>query len=257
MRIFAVSAYYSYKALFRWIQWQQYLFQKTLFPLVQLSFFALAGVYGGGQPLAFYLVGNAIAVAFRPMFAITQAIEEERNQGTLPYLVAAPVSRTVLFFARAALHAVDGMGDVLLAFGFAVLVFGLDLPPSSWPGLLAVVAVASLTASGLGFFLGAVAYLVLDAAFLGNLVMFLLLLLTGANIPLAELPPFAAAIGEALPLTRSVAAARLYQSGAPLADGLPLLLGDLAVGAAWALAGLALFTWVETQARRRGTLEGV
>lgn len=97
----------------------------------------------------------------------------------------------------------------------------------------------------------------LDAAFLGNLVMFLLLLLTGANIPLAELPPFAAAIGEALPLTRSVAAARLYQSGAAFADGLPLLLGDLAVGTAWALAGLALFTWVETQARRRGTLEGV
>jgi ABC-2 type transport system permease protein len=257
MRLFAVSAYYSYKALFRWLQWQQYLFQKTLFPLVQLSFFALAGVYGGGQPLSFYLVGNAIAVAFRPMFAVTTAIADERSQGTLPYLVASPASRTVLFFARAALHAVDGMGDVLLAFAFAVLVFGLDLPPSSWPGLLAAVAVASVTACGLGFFVGAVAYLVLDALFLANLVMFGLLLLTGANIPLAELPGPVAALGTALPLTRSVAAARLYQSGAPFVDGVPLLLGDLAVGGAWALAGLALFTWVETQARRRGSLEGV
>lgn len=257
MRLFAVSAYYSYKALFRWLQWQQYLFQKTLFPLVQLSFFALAGLYGGAQPAAFYLVGNTIAVAFRPMFAVTTAIEEERNQGTLPYLVAAPVSRSVLFFARAALHAIDGMGDVLIAFAFAALIFGLSLPPSSWPGLLLVVAVASVTASGLGFFLGAAAYLVLNASFLANFAMFVLLLLTGANIPLAELPPIAQTIGAALPLTRSVTAARLYQSGSPIEAGLPLLAGDLVVGAAWAVAGLALFTWVETQARRRGTLEGV
>lgn len=257
MRLFMVSAYYSYKALFRWLQWQQYLFQKTLFPLVQLSFFALAGVYGGGQPASFYLLGNTIAVAFRPMFAVTTAIEEERSQGTLPYLVAAPVSRSVLFFARAALHAVDGIGDILIAFAFAVLVFGLVLPASALPGLLAVVIVASVTASGLGFFLGAAAYLVLNASFLANLAMFVLLLLTGANIPLHELPAFAQVIAGSLPLTRSVAAARLYHSGAPFEAGMPLLLGDLAVGAAWAVAGLALFTWVETQARRRGTLEGV
>ena len=35
------------------------------------------------------------------------------------------------------------------------------------------------------------------------------------------------------------------------------LAGDLAIGIAWALAGLAVFQWVETQARRRGTLEGL
>lgn len=256
-RLFAVSAFYSYKALFRWLNWESYIFQKTLFPMVQLSFFALVGIYGGSQPLSFYLVGNAIAVAYRPLFAVTTAIEQERNQGTLPYLVAAPVRRSVLFFARAALHAVDGFADILIAFAFGVLVFGLALPASSWPGLLLVVAVASITASGLGFFLGAAAYLVLDAAFLANLAMFVLLLLTGANIPLSDLPPFAQAIAGALPLTRSVVAARLYQSGAPLEAGLPLLLGDLAIGVTWAFVGLALFTWVEVQARRRGTLEGV
>lgn len=257
IRLFLVSAYFSYKALFRWLQWESYLFQKTLFPLVQLSFFALAGIFGGGQPAAFYLVGNAIVVAFRPMFAVTLAIAEERAQGTLPYLVASPANRVVLFFARAALHAVDGIGDLALAFLFAVLVFGLDLSQTTWPTLIAAVAVASFAATGIGFFLGAAAYLVLDAAFLANVVMFGLLLLTGANIPLADLPGFAAALGLALPLTRSIAAARLAQAGAPFGDALPLLAGDLIVGIVWALAGLLLFQWIEAQARRRGTLEGV
>lgn len=87
--------------------------------------------------------------------------------------------------------------------------------------------------------------------------MFILLLLTGMNIPLSELPPFAAAIGEALPLTRSIAAARLYAAGAPIDAGLGLLAADLAIGAGYAVAGYFLFGWLETQARRRGRLEGV
>jgi len=84
-----------------------------------------------------------------------------------------------------------------------------------------------------------------------------ILLLSGANVPLSELPGFAAAAGEAMPLTRSIAAARLYAGGAPLEAGLGLLAGDLLVGAVYAVAGYALFTWLESTARRRGRLEGV
>jgi ABC-2 type transport system permease protein len=258
IRLFAFSAYYSYKALFRWLKWEAYVFQKTLFPLMQLSFFTLVGVFSAAQPAAFYLVGNAIVVAFRPMFAVATAIRDERAQGTLPYLVASPANRIVLFFARAALHAVDGILDVVLALVFAVAVFGLDLPLAAWPGVFAAVVVASFAACGIGFFLGALSYLALDVLFMGNMVMFGLLLLTGANVPLTDLPDAARAVSYALPLTRSVEAARLYQTGAAdLAAGLPLLAADLAIGAAWAIAGLALFSTVEFQARRRGTLEGV
>ena len=41
-----------------------------------------------------------------------------------------------------------------------------------------------------------------------------------------------------------------------LAAGLPLLAGDVVVATVWGLAGFALFQTLETQARRRGTLEG-
>ncbi len=39
--------------------------------------------------------------------------------------------------------------------------------------------------------------------------------------------------------------------------GIGLLLGDLAVGAAYGIAGYLVFTWLEAQARRHGRLEGV
>lgn len=257
MRLFAVNALYSYKALFRWQTPEAYLLQKMLFPLVQLAFFALIGQFGGSQPIAFYLIGNCIAVAFRPMFSITTAIADERSGGTLPYLIASPANRILLFFGRATFHVIDGMFDIVVAFIFAIFVFGLRLPESAWPGMLTAVFVASLAACGLGFFLGAVAYVVLDAVFLANLVMFALLLLTGANIPLAELPDPVRVLGEALPLTHTIAAARAYAAGADLGFGLPLLMADVILGIVWALGGFALFSFLELQARRKGTLEAV
>lgn len=256
IRLVAVNALYSFKALFRWQTPEAYLIQKMLFPLVQLIFFALIGLYGAAQPLSFYLIGNCIAVSFRPMFAITTAIAEERSGGTLLYLIGTPANRVVLFFGRAVFNVIDGMIDMAVAFVVAIALFGLRLPAESWPGIFLSIFVASLAACGLGFFLGALAYVVLDAAFLGNLLLFVFLLLTGANVPLTEFPPAIRALSEALPITHTIVAARGYAAGAPLVDGLPLLAGDLVIGTVWALGGFALFSWVEYQARSRGTLEG-
>lgn len=257
MRLFLATAYYGYRALFSWLHPSAYVAQKMGFPLLQLVFFTLVGRYGGGQPLEFYLIGNSVAVAFRPMFSIARAVYDERWQGTLPYLLASPANKVVLFLGRGTLYALDGTIDVAVAFLIAMLLFGLTLPLSSAPGLFAAILVATVAASGMGFFVGALAYVVLDTAFLGNTVLFMMLLFTGANVPLAELPPVAQAIGLAMPLTRTIAAARLYAGGADFWAGLPLLAADLAIGAAYSLLGVLLFRWLELQARTRGTLEGV
>jgi len=55
--------------------------------------------------------------------------------------------------------------------------------------------------------------------------------------------------------SRSRAASRLLVRGAELAEVVPLLLGELAVGLVYALLGFSLFSWFEFQAKRRGTLE--
>jgi len=257
MRLFFVTADYTFRAMFHWLRPVPYVVNRLLFPLVQLVFFALVGQYGGGQSLSFYLVGNAIGVATLSTFGVSQAVADERWQGTLSYLLGSPAPRVPVFFGRAAYHVVDGMLNMAAAFGLAVLVFGLRLPLEGLAGLVLSMLVATLALCGVGLLLGALAYIVLDALLLANWAMFILLLLTGMNVPLSELPGFAAAIGQALPLTRSIAAARLYAAGAPLDAGLGLLAGDLAIGVAYAVAGYFVFGWLELQSRRQGRLEGV
>jgi ABC-2 type transport system permease protein len=257
MRLFFVTADYSFRALFHWLRPVPYVVNRVLFPLVQLTFFALVGQYGGSQSLSFYLVGNAIGVATLSCFGVSQAVADERWQGTLSYILAAPAPRVPIFFGRAAYHVVDGMLNMAAAFLLAVLIFGLRLPLEGLAGLILAMLVATLAICGVGLLLGALAYIFLDAILLANWAMFILLLLTGMNVPLSELPPFAAAIGQALPLTRSIAAARMYAAGAPFEAGLGLLAADLAIGAVYAVAGFFLFGWLETQSRRQGRLEGI
>ena len=91
--------------------------------------------------------------------------------------------------------------------------------------------------------------------FVNNTVYFLLLIFSGANVPLAELPAWMQVISSALPLTRGIAAARSLIAGAPLAEVAPLLWGELGIGLMYAMVGYLFFAWVEVEAKRRGTLE--
>jgi ABC-2 type transport system permease protein len=257
MRTFAVTAWYTFLGLYHWMRPVPYVVNRFLFPLVQLVFFSLLGLYGGSQPMSFYLVGNCIGVAASAIFGVAGAIGDERQHGTLSYILASPAPRIPVFFGRAALHVVDGVINMAVAFAFAILVFGLRIEVGGLGGLLVAMLVGTIAVCGAGLLLGAVALVLLDAVILANWAMFILLMLTGMNVPLSDLPGFAAAIAQALPLTRSIAAARLYAAGAPLDAGLGLLAGDLALGAAYAVAGYMLFTWLEAQARRQGRLEGV
>jgi ABC-2 type transport system permease protein len=257
MRVFQSSAYYTYRGTLAWLTPAAFIGQKLLIPFGQVTFFSLIGQYGGSQPLDFYLIGNAMVLAASACMYIPLVINEERLIGTLQFLVVSPANRLALFTGRIAGHFLEGVLWILIAFGWAALVFGLEISASTWGGLLLAIGAASLAAAGLGLLLGGFSYLSLDASISLNGVIFVLLLVSGANIPVDELPGWLAAIGDFLPVTHSIEAARGIFAGEPFAEAAPLLATDIAIGTAYGVAGLALFGWLESQARRRGTLEGI
>jgi ABC-2 type transport system permease protein len=91
--------------------------------------------------------------------------------------------------------------------------------------------------------------------FVNNFVYFLLLIFSGANVRLNELPTWVQFISAGLPLTRGISAARLLVQGASFTDIAPLLLGELAIGIVYGILGYLLFAVLEVVAKRRGTLE--
>lgn len=257
LRLFWQGTVLSYVALFHWLQPGQYLSAKLIMPLAQMLFFVLLGSYAKGPgSAAFYIIGNAIQMtATNGIFGVTMSIGGERDAGTLPYLFGTPANRMMVFFGRAFMHILDGMLSVVIAFGWGVILLGLDLSRTDLPALGLTILITTLSTCGLGLLIGCLALVSVNVMFVNNTVYFLLLIFSGANVPLTDLPVWMQWISSALPLTRGIAAARSLISGAPLAEVAPLLWGELGIGLMYAVVGYLFFAWVEVEAKRRGTLE--
>jgi ABC-2 type transport system permease protein len=236
-----------------------YLASKVVMPLAQILFFTFLGMYASGSSNAdFYVIGNAIQLtAVSGIFGVTMSIGGDRLEGTLPYLLGAPANRLAMILGRAFMHILDGMLGVFLAFGWGAVLLGLDLRAANPAALLLVILVTTISTAGLGLLLGCLSLITRNVMFVNNSVYFLLLIFSGANVPIDRLPAWMQAISWSLPLTRGVASARRVIAGGTLRDVIGMLASELLLGAVYVLLGYALFHWFEVEAKRKGTLEAI
>ncbi len=257
LRLFWQGAILSYIALFHWMRPIQYVASKIVSPLAQIFFFVYLGTYATNSNNAtFYVVGNALQIAaVSGIFGMTMSIGGDRNNGTLGYILGTPANRLVVFMGRALMNILDGVLGVVIAFFWGITLMGLDLSHTSIPALALTILVTTISTCGLGLLLGCLSLITVNVMFVNNFVYFLLLIFSGANLPISQMPAWVRATSSVLPLTRGIAAARLLVQGASLAEVWPLLLGELAIGFMYSLLGYLLFAVFEVEAKRRGTLE--
>lgn len=258
LRMFLKGAWLAYLALFTWATPRNYLLAKIVAPLSQLLFCVYLGMAATGRDSAdFYLVGNALFMAsMNGIYGMTMVIGLERGNGTLPYVLGSPVNRSLLLLARAFFHILDGALLVVICLTCSFL-FGLNMSAANLPGLGLAILVVSLSICGAGILLGSISLVALNVTFINNTIFFLLLIFSGANIPLAQMPGWAQVISAGLPLTHGIQAARLFVSGSSSTNAWLLLGEECLIGAFYAVLGLALFRWLEFLARRRGSLEAL
>src|SRR5215212_2653861 len=243
LRLFWQGALLSYIALFHWMRPIQYMASKILMPLAQMFFFVYLGTFAtSADNTGFYIVGNALQIAaVSGIYGMTMSIGGDRDSGTLAYIFGTPANRLVVFMGRAFMNIMDGMLGVIIAFTWGVILMGLDLSSTNIPALALTILITTISTCGLGLLLGCLALITANVMFVNNFVYFLLLIFSGANIRLSEVPGWVQATSAVLPLTRGISAARLLVQGASLAEVMPLLLGELAIGLVYALLGYLLF----------------
>jgi ABC-2 type transport system permease protein len=256
LRVFGVGGLISWRALFNWISPLLYVTTMLGSPLFQILFFAYLGRFTGAGDDTFFVVGNAVQVsAMSGIYGMTMAVANERQFGTLSPLLATPANRLALFTGRAVPAVVNGL--VVSVFGFCVGALFLDfnLTAAEIPPLAVVLLVTVASCTALGMLLGSIGLRARDVFFISNLVYFLMLLFCGVNIPLDSLPGWMEAIGRSVPLTHGIEAARKVAGGAGVGDVGGLVLTELGIGACYAVAAFLLFRYLETESRRRASLE--
>jgi ABC-2 type transport system permease protein len=255
VRVFVFGGLISYRALFSFMSPAVFIPALVITPIFQILLFAYIGRAAKLRSDEFYVVGNAMQYAAVPcLFAMTQTIAGERYQQTLAYILISPAGRLPLFLGRALPVILNGF----VVAAFSLLVGGLLLHVSIAGGsvlpLALVVCVATFSCTGLGLINAGLGLRIRETAVLSNVLVGVLLVFSGANVPLSSLPHWMARIGSALPMTHAIEAARAVADGASIGSVGGLLGRELLVGVLYAVAGLSIIRFFELQSRRHATL---
>jgi ABC-2 type transport system permease protein len=162
----------------------------------------------------------------------------ERERGSWEALLVCPVTALEVLIGKLSPYVVIGVAQAAVVIGVARLLFALPMTGDFWALLLAVPVYAAAHLM-LGFAFPALAESQLQA--MQGAVFFYLpsMLLSGFMFPFQDMPGWARIIGEALPLTHFVRAARgVLLKG----EGAALVASEMAPVALFALvaAGVAL-----------------
>jgi ABC-2 type transport system permease protein len=256
LRIFFIGGLTAYRGLINWLS--PWIFVPTLVvsPIFQILLFVYIGRSAGVQSDEFFVIGNAVQYASIPcLFSMTHAIAGERYQQTLAYILVSPAGRLPLFLGRALPVVVNAWVVSVFSLLVTGLLVGIDVPLSAWPAIALVILIASFSCTGLGLVCAAIGLRVRETAVLNNVIFGLLLIFTGANVPIDEFPGWMQAISDRIPLTHGIEAARDVAEGSSLGDVSDLIATEFAIGVVYTVVGYLALRVMEYASRQRASIQ--
>jgi ABC-2 type transport system permease protein len=226
-------------------------------PLTQMVFFAFVVQLGGGgaSEIAYTAVGNAVAtITYSSVFSVCQTTDSEKQQGTMEHLLVSPASRLALYFGRGLIPILISLATVAVGLVYAAVIYGVSIPVSVLPTLAVSIVLTAFAMVGFGLLLGGVALYLRTSIILGNIFLFVGLLLSGVNFPLSSLPTPLQWAGDALPLTWGLAAIRAALAGESLSS-VAILWGAVGIAAILSFAAaVGLWKVFERRALATGSI---
>lgn len=247
----------SYKALFSMLDPKNYILVMLLNPLTQMIFFAMLVNYVyGGKGLEGYVASNALLLCvMSSVFGMMSVVMSDRGMGTLPIVMASPVNKGVLFFARSIPHILNGAFTAILGLIFGVLIFGISIPVEAILPLLCIWTISIFSACGLGLILGSCSFWTPSMHLLSNILASSLLLLSGANYSLSVMPSWLSDLAKFFPLTRGVELTKAIVNEGDTSHFLRLMSEEFLLGCIYFAISIVAIRYAEYLARVKGTME--
>lgn len=236
---------------------KMFLFFSVIMPFG--FFFLYAGVIANGVPQRVqYYLGPVIALTVMGSFwGLSTALVTFREQGILRRFHVTPVSPSDMLASSVVANFVLTLPTVLLEFLFARTMFHVTHFGNLFSAFV-LIAIGTMSFASMGLVVASVTNTMQETQVINQLIWFPLIFLSGATIPLANLPLVAKRAGLFLPATYLVTGLQsaIYGALAPWSLDVLLALCSLA---AWALLtfflSAQLFRWEpESRIPRRAKL---
>jgi ABC-2 type transport system permease protein len=255
-RIFFLGGMTSYRALFGWLSPWVFVPSLLVAPVFQILLFVYIGRSAQLESDEFYVVGNAIQYAAIPcLFAMTHLIAGERFQQTLGYILITPAKRLPLFVGRSLPVVVNGFFVAAFALLVGGWIVGLEVPVSAYGPIALATLVSAFSCTGLGLVTAGVGLTVRETGVLCNIIFGVLLIFSGANIPIDQLPGWMQAVSEVMPFTHGIEAVRQLADGASLDDVAGLIGTEALIGLVYGALGYTLIRVMEVVGRKHATFD--
>lgn len=252
--------------------WHQFRYDRKLFwreptavfftvalPLIFL--FLFVSIFGNGNievegetisGATYYVPGIlALALVSATMVNLAISISINRERGVLKRLRSTPLPPWVFMAGRLLTSISVSLMMVVLVTGLGWLVYGVEVPTSTLPGLAATLAVGITSLAFLGFAMTALIPSEDAAPAVTNAIVLPLYFLSGIFIPSDQLPSLMRTIGDLFPLSHLFQG--LLVAFDPTTTGSGIQADHLAVMAAWgvvgALVATRLFRWSPRSSR--------
>ncbi|KGE16517.1 ABC transporter permease [Paenibacillus wynnii] len=229
----------SYKALYGIMDIKTFILIKLINPLFQITFFVLLTRYiYNTDDLSPWVISNAILLSCsNALFGVGFIMIQERRFGTLKLVLITPANKFFVYIGRTFIHVVDAILTVGFGLLFGYVAFGVQFNNTNPLALIVALLITVFASVGFGLMLGSVGTIIPDLNLVMNFCYFLLLILSGAQFPISQLPDILQKVSYVIPLTRGIEAVRLIVQGARIIDVSSLLIGELFLGIIFFIAG--------------------
>lgn len=256
MRRFFEQAVLYHKGRSAAFEAEEFVLMQLGYPLLTLVFYCLIAAHSfQTENLTRWVIGNSFLLCTNAcVFGLGNIFVGERYLGRLRSIVASPCAKMPLILANGVFPALFAVCASVFGFLVGSLVFRVDFSNINLGLAMVAVLCAMISASCFGLFL-AVFGLMSDSMHLVlNVVSYLLMIFTGAEFPVSQLPLAGRVIAQFMPLTKSISAMNLLFDKAAGSFWI-LLLGEIVTGAVYALLAWAIFGFAERSARRSGRFD--
>lgn len=223
------------------------------FPIMFLIIFNLLF---GGEDIAYFgrtTSGSTFYVPAIAAFSIVTAcytniaigISFTRDEGVLKRVRGTPLPPAAYLAGRVGHACLIGVLLVAIVVAFGAVAYSVDVPTTTMPAFVVSVAVGAAAFAALGLAVTALVPNADSAPPIVNFTILPLLFISDVFIPLDDAPRWVATLADIFPIRHFAQA--LLTAFNPFGTGAGFRWGDLAVVAAWGVAGAAIairfFTW--------------
>ena len=229
----------------------------TLYPFVTLAFYCVVAAYSfQTMDVTDWVIGNAFLLCVNTcIFSLGNSFVGERYYGRIRSMIVSPASRIGMILEKGFFVSLETTVTTFVGFLAGCAVFQVSIKNVSILHVFVLILLSTIAAVGFGLFLGVFGLISDQMHFVLNIINYVLLIFTGAEFPVSQLPAFCQIISKILPLTRSIAAAKCLFAGGKAAEIMGYMIGEGVLAAIYFMLGACLLRTIEKLAVKKAALE--